>query len=165
MWYVLNVLSVPKLKVGTVAYVVVPKPRIIAVVSVFYFRSNVFYITELWPINRQIYVMIWGDHRSVWRMLGIRHSCSSSVFETVSMGCGWREVGLDTVSLETVCGDLVLVLVQLFLVFYSSGLHFLHPCAIRTISCLALDNVFSIISLTIWFLRHNFLVTVRLKIF
>ena len=33
-------------------HVVVPKRRIIAVMSVFYFRSNIFYINELWPINR-----------------------------------------------------------------------------------------------------------------
>ena len=35
--------------------------------------------------------------------MGIRHSRSSLVFETVPIGCGWRVVGQETVSLERVC--------------------------------------------------------------
>ena len=41
-----------------------------------------------------------------------------------------------------------LVLVQPFLDFYSSELHFSHPCAVWTISCLASAKVVCIISFT-----------------
>ena len=75
-------------------------------------------------------------------------------FETVPIGCGWWW------ALETVSFASGLDLVQLFLVFYSTELHFSHPCAMRTISCLASDKV-----VYNRFFRHNFLVTVRVEVF
>ena len=58
------------------------------------------------------------------KAMGIRHSRSSSVFETIPIGCGWRVVGRETVSLERVCG----VLEHLFLFLYFGVTFFAPVC-------------------------------------
>ena len=131
-----------------------PKPQIIAVMVIFIILYNVVYIVKIvtnklvtWEYTNDF----WEEHSSVWKVVvGIRRSHSSSVFGTVPIGCGWRVVGRETVSLERVCG----VLVHLFLEIknYSSRLHLSHPCAMRTISCLASVKVDSIIWFTTAFL-------------
>ena len=84
--------------------VVVPKPRIIAIVGVFYFRSYVFYITELWRINQQINKLawkcmcwVWGDHRGVWGCWASGARVLPRSIETVPLGCGRLVVSLETV--------------------------------------------------------------------
>ena len=88
-----------------IALEVVPKPRIIAVMSVFYFLSNIFYITELWPIN-------WlGNLRDDLRwppqyLEDIGHQALMFFLGLWNCFHGVRVVGRETVPLGTVCRGL-----------------------------------------------------------